>query len=200
LQAQFYFPWAQVSDQYTKAYGSGSFSMVRTDGRDPQVLATLRNAVRQISSEFVIANPETMTDIVADSIAARRFTMILLSIFAGLALLLASIGIYGGIAYAVGQRTQEIGVRIALGAKRNDILGMVLSSGGKLLLLGIAIGAVASLGITRLMANQGDRFNTLLLTSFGGVALVLAAVALAACYVPARRASRVDPLVALRYE
>jgi len=200
LQAQFYFPWSQMTDQYTAAYGSGSFSMVRTDGRGPQTLETLRAAVHQISNEMVIANAESMSDIVADSFASRRFTMILLSIFAGLALVLANIGIYGVVAHAVGQRTQEIGLRIALGAKRIDILGMVLSGGGKLLATGIGLGTVASIVITRLMVRQLSGVQPGDPLTFAVVALVLAIVALVACYVPARRASKVDPIVALRYE
>ena len=200
LQAQFYFPWSQMTDQYTAAYGSGSFSMVRTDGRDPQALETLRAAVHQISSEMVIANAESMSDIVADSFASRRFTMILLSIFAGLALVLANIGIYGVVAHAVGQRTQEIGLRIALGAKRIDILGMVLSGGGKLLATGVGLGTVASIVITRLMVSQLSGVQPGDPLTFAVVAVVLAIVALVACYVPARRASKVDPIVALRYE
>jgi predicted permease len=200
LQAQFYFPWSQMTDQYTRAYGSGSFSMVRTDGRDQQVLETLRAAVHQISSEMVIANAESMNDIIADSFAPKRFTVILLSIFAVLALLLASIGIYGVIAYAVAQRTQEIGLRIALGAKRIDILGMVLSGGGKLLATGIGLGTVASVFITRLTASQMSGVRPGDPLTFAVVAVVLTIVALVACYVPARRASKVDPIVALRNE
>ncbi|ABF42460.1 ABC efflux pump, inner membrane subunit [Candidatus Koribacter versatilis Ellin345] len=200
LQEQFYFPWAQVSDQYTKSYGSGSFTMARGIGGDAQVMSTLRTAVRQISSEMVIANSESMSAIVADSFASRRFTMILLSIFAGLALLLASIGIYGVIAYAVGQRTQEIGVRIALGAERFDILRMVLSSGGRLLAIGIGVGMVAALGLTRLMSSQLSGVKPTDPLTFVAVGALLAMVALLACYVPARRASKVDPMVALRYD
>jgi predicted permease len=200
LQAQFYFPWSQMTDQYTRAYGSGSFSMVQTDRRDPKALETLRAAVHQISSEMVIASAESMSDIIAESFASRRLTMVLLSIFAGLALLLASIGIYGVIAYAVGQRTPEIGLRMALGAKRIDIFGMVLSGGGKLLAFGIGLGTVASIVITRFMTAQLSGVRPGDPLTFAVVALVLAIVALVACYVPARRASKVDPLVALRYE
>lgn len=200
LEAQFYFPWSQMTDQYTSSYGSGSFTMVRTDGRDPQVLDTLRNAVHQISSEMVVANGESMTGIVNDSIATRRFTMILLSTFSALALLLASIGIYGVISYTVGERTQEIGVRMALGAERGDVLRLVLSNGGKLLLAGVAIGLIAALGITRFMASQVSGVRPTDPLTFAAVAIILALVALLACYLPARRASRVDPMVALRYE
>ncbi|HEY3927118.1 MAG TPA: ABC transporter permease [Candidatus Koribacter sp.] len=200
LKAQFYEPWSQMTNQYTTSYGSGSFTMVRTDGRDPQAIATLKSAVRQISGEMVVANSESMSGIVADSFASRKFTMVLLSVFAGLALLLASIGIYGVIAYAVGQRTQEIGVRMALGAERHDILRMVLSNAGRLLLLGIAIGVGAALGVTRLMTNQLSGVRPTDPLTFVAVAVLLALVALLACYVPARRASRVDPMVALRYE
>jgi ABC-type antimicrobial peptide transport system permease subunit len=174
--------------------------MVRTDGRDPEVLETLRNAVHQISREMVIANPETMTDIVADSIAARRFTMILLTIFAGLALVLASIGIYGVISYTVGERTQEIGVRMALGAERLDILRLVLANGGRLLLTGVGVGLVTALALTRTMQSQIAGIRAADPVTFVAVTTILTLVALLACYLPARRASKVDPMVALRYE
>jgi predicted permease len=200
LQAEFYFPWAQTSDQYTKSYGSGSFSMVQTDGHDPQIVSALRNAVHQISNEMVIANPETMTNIVADSIAARRFTMILLSIFAALALVLASIGIYGVISYTVGERTQEIGVRMALGAERFDILRLVLANGGRLLLIGVGVGLVTALALTRTMQSQIAGIRAADPVTFLAVTFLLSAVAVLACYLPARRAAKVDPMVALRYE
>ncbi len=200
LEEEFYVPWSQETDAATIPYGSGSFSMVQTDGRDPQVMETLRNAVRQVSSEMVVANEQSLKSIVAESFASRRFTMILLSVFAGFALLLASIGIYGVIAYTVGQRTQEIGVRLALGAERWQILRMVLSSGGRLLAIGIAIGMVAALAITRIMASQLSGVKPTDPLTFAAVGGILALVALVACYVPARRASKVDPMVALRYE
>lgn len=200
LQAQLYLPWSQMTDEYTAAYGSGSFSMVRTDGRDPQLVTTLRNAVHQISSEMVIANGESMSSIVADSFATRRFTMILLSIFAALALSLASIGIYGVISYTVGERRQEIGVRMALGAERGHILQLVLVNGSKLLALGVCAGLVAAWALTRLMGSQISGIRATDPLTFIAVAIVLGAIALLACYVPARRASKVDPIVALRYE
>ncbi len=200
IAAQYYVPWSQMTDEYTTSYGSGSFTMVRTEGRDPQILDTLRTAIRQISSEFVIANPESMVDIVADSIAARRFTMVLLTIFAALALLLACIGIYGVISYTVGERTQEIGVRMALGAERLDILRLVLSNGGRLLLIGIGAGLAAALALTRYMTSQIAGVRATDPLTFVAVPLFLSAVALLACYVPARRAAKLDPVVALRYE
>jgi predicted permease len=200
LEAQFYFPWSQTADQYTKAYGSGSFSMVRTDGRDPQVLDTLRGALHQISNEMVIANPQSMSSIVADSFASRRFSMAVLSVFASLALLLAGIGIYGVIAYTVGERTQEIGVRMALGAERSAIVRMVLANGGKLLVMGIGLGVVAGLAITRVMSSQLSGVRATDPLTFVAVAAILGVVALFACYLPARRAAKVDPMIALRNE
>jgi predicted permease len=200
LEAQFYLPWAQVSDQYTLSYGSGSFTLVQSDGRDPNLIDTLRNAVHQISGDMVIANAEPMTAIVADSLATRRFAMTLLSVFAGLALLLASIGIYGVISYTVGARTQEIGVRMALGAERGDILRLVLANGGKLLAAGIGVGLVAALGVTRVMTSQISGIRATDPLTFVAVAMVLSAVGALACYLPARRASRVDPMISLRQE
>ena len=129
-----------------------------------------------------------------------RFAMLLLASFAGLALLLATIGMYGVISYSVAQRTQEIGIRMALGAPRGNVFGMVLAQGARLAGLGIAIGLLAALAVTRLMTSflYGVRPTDPL--TFAAVSLLLAGVALLACYVPARRATRVDPMLALRYE
>ena len=143
---------------------------------------------------------QTFDGIISKSLAAQRFSMILLGVFAALALLLASIGIYGVISYVVGQRTHEIGIRLALGANRLHILRLILGRGGVLALAGVALGLASSLGLTRLMSSllYGVRATDPL--TFAGVAMLLILVALVACYIPARRATKVDPMVALRYE
>ncbi|MGH9738254.1 MAG: FtsX-like permease family protein, partial [Candidatus Acidiferrales bacterium] len=143
---------------------------------------------------------KTMNSIISDSLAARRFSMILLAIFAALALLLSCIGIYGVISYLVAQRTHEIGVRMALGAQPSQVLRLILGQGAKMALLGIAIGLVASLALTRLMTKMLFGVSAYDPLTFLGVAALLIVVALAACYIPARRAMRVDPMIALRYE
>jgi putative ABC transport system permease protein len=126
--------------------------------------------------------------------------MIVLAIFAAVALLLAAVGIYGVIAFTVAQRTNEIGIRVAMGAQRGDVLRLVLGQGGRLIFFGIALGMTAGLLITRLMSGLLFGISATDPATFAGVALLLAAVALLACYMPARRAMHVDPLVALRYE
>src|SRR5262249_45752058 len=134
------------------------------------------------------------------SLASRRFAMILLAAFAALALLLASIGIYGVVSYIVGQRTHEIGIRMVLGAGRSDVLKIVLGQGARLVLLGVTIGLAAGAGLTRLMARILYGVSATDPLTFAVVAMVLTLVALAACYIPARRAMGVDSTVALRHE
>jgi putative ABC transport system permease protein len=137
---------------------------------------------------------------VAGSLAARRLSMILLGVFAALALVLSCVGIYGVISYVVGQRTHEIGVRMALGAQSGDVMRLVVGEGARMALLGVAAGIAGALGLTHLMANQLFGVTPYDPLTFGVVAAVLTLVALLACYLPARRAVRVDPAVALRCE
>jgi ABC-type antimicrobial peptide transport system permease subunit len=141
-----------------------------------------------------------MDSVIARSLASRRFAMILLAVFAALALVLASIGLYGVISYIVGERTHEIGIRMALGARRGHVLKIVLGQGVRLALLGVMIGLAAAAGLTRLMARILYGVSATDPLTFAVVAIVLTLVALAACYIPARRAVRIDSMVALRYE
>jgi ABC-type antimicrobial peptide transport system permease subunit len=148
----------------------------------------------------VVYGVETMDEVVSNSFSARRLSMILLSAFAALALALACVGIYGVISYLAGQRTHEIGIRMALGAQPRQVLRMILGQGLKLALLGVSIGIVAAFALTRLMASLLFGVSAYDPLTFAGVAILLLLVALAACYIPARRATRVDPMVALRHE
>lgn len=163
-------------------------------------MGQVSETVNAIDPRQVIYNVQTMDDVVATSYAARRLTMILLGVFSALALALACVGIYGVISYLVGQRTHEIGIRMALGAQRRDILQLVLGEGAKMALFGAAIGIAASLGLTRLMAKQLFGVSAHDPLTYASVAGLLMLVAIAACYVPARRVVRVDPMTSLRRE
>jgi predicted permease len=200
LRAQVYEPYMQLGDDDIMAAPPGTDVIVRYSGSATPAFDGIRRAVQQLNSENTVYNAQTMDNVIANSLATRRVSMILLGFFAALALLLSSIGIYGVISYLVGQRTHEIGIRMALGAQRADVLGLVLGEGVKMALIGVAIGLAAAIGLTRLMSNLLYGVSATDPLTFAGVAVLLAIVALTACYVPARRAMRVDPMVALRYE
>ncbi len=200
LRAQLYLPCMQMPDNFVAMTPSGSAVMLRYEGSLSAVLDSIRHTNRQMSSQQVIYGVQTMESLISDSLAARRFAMILLGAFAVLALVLASVGIYGVIAYVVGQRTQEIGIRMALGAQRNDVLRLVVWQGTRLALMGVSIGIAGALALTRLMTKLLYGVSATDPLTFAGLALILTAVAIAACCLPARRAMRVDPVVALRYE
>ncbi len=200
LRAQLYSSYMQGPDEIMRLSSGGTGVLVRIDGNTEATAGTIRKALKEISSEHLMVSVQTMEEIIADSLAARRVSMIVLCVFAGLALGLASMGIYGVISYLVGQRTHEIGIRMALGAKQTDVLRQILGQSMKMTVIGIFIGLLAALGLTRLMANLLFGVSARDPLTFLGVGTILAIVALAACYVPARRAMKVDPIVALRYE
>ncbi len=192
-RAMTYWPFAR------NAYGTMTIT-VRTTGDASRVVTSIVGLVRQLDPELVVANIKTMDEVVSNSVAQRRLTMLLLTIFAAAALLLAAVGIYGVIAYNVTQRTQEIGIRMALGAQRADVLRMVVRQALVLAVAGIVTGGVGALFLTRLM--EGLLFNVKPgdPMTFVVVSGILAAVALLASYIPGRRATRVDPVIALRSE
>jgi len=173
---------------------------VRTKVAPFSLSAEIQRELRVASGGLAVAHVRSMEQVIGESTARGDFNTLLLSIFAGVALLLAAIGVYGLMAYAVQQRTQEIGIRMALGASPEKVRKMVVWQGMRLAVIGVVVGVVAALELTRFMAGLIYRVKTWDPTVFTAVALLLSAVAWLAAYVPARRASRVDPMVALRYE
>ncbi len=197
VKEKFYVPYSQ----FHLANGNsvrGLALVIKTTGDPLNVAAPIRTLVRQLDPNLPIASVRTMDDIVSMSIATPRFTGWLLALFAGLAVVLASIGIYGVLAYLVSQRTHEIGIRMAIGASSRNVLRMVLARGLVLALMGIGSGLVGAWFLTTLMAGLLHDVQSRDPLTFAGVAIVLTVVALAASYLPARRATRVDPLKALR--
>ena len=197
-----YIPVAQVPDGVTalNSHISSLEFAIRTRVAPFSLSAEIQKALRDASGGLPVGHIESMDQIDAESTASTNFNMTLLTIFAGLALSLAAIGIYGLMAYSVQQRTQEIGIRIALGASPQNVRRMVVLQGMRLVLVGVVIGVAAALALSRYMATLIYGVKTSDPTTFISVVVVLTAVALAATYLPARRASHVDPIVALRYE
>jgi predicted permease len=200
IEAQFFYPFMQLPEKLMPMVANGVAVVLRTEGDPAGVMGLVRKAVEQHDSREVIYGVRTLEDVMAGALAARRITMILLGVFAALALVLASVGIYGVISFVVGQRTHEIGVRMALGAQHGDVMRLVFGEGVRMALAGLAAGVAAALGLTRLIANLLFGVAPEDPLTFAVVAIVLTMVALLACYLPARRAVRVDPMVALRYE
>ncbi|MCA1601994.1 MAG: FtsX-like permease family protein, partial [Acidobacteria bacterium] len=173
---------------------------VRTSGDPMNLASAIRNELATLDKQVSIGKVRTMNTIAAESVAQPRFRTLLLGLFGILALLLASIGIYGVMSYAVTQRTQEIGIRMALGAQVGDVRQLVIRNGMTLALTGVVIGLAGAYGLTRLMASLLFGISATDAPTFTAISAGLVVVALIACYIPARRATKVDPLVALRHE
>lgn len=188
-----YLPHAQIS--------VGSMSLVLRASTNPEnLIAAIRSQVKEMDADQPVTNVRTMEEVISRSVWQSRFFTILFGTFAAVALLLASVGIYGVMAYSVSQRTQEIGIRLALGAQKRDVMKMVVRQGMKLSLIGAGVGLAGALTLTRLMESLLFETSATDPLTFIALAAALMAVALAACYIPARRATKVDPIVALRYE
>jgi len=190
----------QIYACYLQRPWLSSALVVRTDGDPNSLAAAAQRAVREVDRNRVAADVKTMDERLSESVAQPRFYTQLLGAFAALALLLASVGVYGVMSYSVSQRTHEIGVRVALGARGRDVVGLVVRQGMTLALVGVAAGLAAAFALTRVMSGLLYGVSATDPATFAGVSVLLGAVALAACLVPALRAAKVDPIKALRYE
>ena len=200
VRDQIYFPFAQVPDKFMSEAVTGLTLALRTAPEPLSLVSAVRAQVAGPTQDQPIYAVRTIEQIVSRSLGERRFTMLLLIIFAATALLLAAVGIYGVMSYTVSRRTHEVGIRAALGASRREIVGMVLGQGMKLAAIGIIGGLIAAVALTRFMAGLLYGVLPADPATLAAVALILGGIALLACYLPARRATKVDPLVALRHE
>jgi len=186
--------------QAFNVFGGDKHLVIRTIGAPLEIVESVRRVIFEADPAQPVANIRTMEDVLGASVSQRRFIMMLLGGFAGASLLLAAIGLYGVIAYSVSQRTHEIGIRIALGAQAREVLQLVVRDGMKLALIGVGLGLLGALALTRLMKTLVYGVSPTDPTTFALIALLILGVALLACYLPARRATKVDPVVALRFE
>jgi predicted permease len=198
IEAQCFYPYMQTPAKLMPLLADVTAVVLRTEGDPAAVIAPVRRAVEQLNPDYVVYAVSTMNGVVADTLAPRRTSMILLAVFAALALVLACIGLYGVIAYLVGQRTHEIGIRMALGAQRRQVMLLILGQGLRMAIAGVALGILLAFSLTRLMSSQLFGVSDYDPLTFATVSMMLIAVALIACWLPARRAMRVDPIVALR--
>jgi predicted permease len=200
VQAELYYAWNQVPDKFMPDVARTTGLLIRTTSEPSALTAAVRREVQAVDPNQPVFNVNTMEQVLADSLASQRLSMLLLSVFAGVALILAAVGIYGVLSYTVVQRTHEIGIRMALGARVTDVFKLVVGQAMIMVLIGIAIGLVGAFAITRVMASLLYGVSATDPLTFGLVSLLLATIALIACLIPARRATKVDPMVALRYE
>lgn len=200
VEAQVFYPFMQLPEKLMPLAADAVAVVLRTDGDPASVMAAVRRTVNAVEPGDVIYGVQTMTDVVASSYSARQLSMILLGVFAALALILACVGIFGVVSYLVGQRTHEIGVRVALGAQRAEVMRLILHQGASMALAGAVAGALAALALTRLVAAQLFGVSAHDPATFAVVGALLLLVTVAACYAPARRAMAIDPIVALRRE
>ena len=200
VKPECYLPYLQNAPDYLAGSASWMVMVVRTGSAPIGHIAAIKNAVERIDKDQPISTIKPMTAFLAESIAERRFNMLLLGVFATLALLLAAVGIYGVISYSVAQRRREVGIRMALGAQRSDVLGLIVRQGMRPAVFGLVIGLCVAAAMTRFITSLLFQVSTIDPIVFAGVALVLLLVAATACLVPARRASLLDPIVALRSE
>ena len=192
-KVQYYYPYVQSTQQTM-------FVVVHTNGNPLNLTGALKDAVHGIDKDQPIYNITTMDDLLSKSLTQRRFSMMVLTVFAGIALLLAGVGIYGVMAYSVSQRSHEIGIRMALGAQRRDVLKLVISQGMLLTIIGVGTGLVGAFVLTRWITTLLYGISPTDADTFLWISLLIAFVSLVACYIPARRATRLDPVIALRYE
>ena len=200
IRSQMYIPFRQFPDSVMDLASTGSDFIVRTAGEPYAKVPELKRAITSINGKMVMYGEQSMQDLIAESLSARFLTRLLLGTFSLLALLLAGVGIYGVVSYHVTQTTHEIGIRMALGADRRNVLGMVLGGAMRMSLIGIAAGAVAAFAVTRVMQSLLFGVSAADPLTFASVAAMLTLITLLASYIPARRAVKVDPMVALRYE
>jgi predicted permease len=201
IKYQFYMPFDQIPDAFYRELSRGSLSLIVRTAPDAGTIGTsVMEAVRGLDKDQPVFGLEPMGRLIEESVASQRFATMLLGIFAGIALILGSVGIYGVMSYLVTERTQEMGIRMALGATRSDVMRLVLTYGLTLAIAGLALGLAASIALTRLLTNLLFGVSPTDAATLALVGLLLVGVAMLACYVPARRATRVDPMVALRYE
>jgi predicted permease len=200
IQAQCFLSLEQMPDALLSAFDRGASGVVRTRNAQTDIAASLSRAMQTVSSDSVVYDVESMDGIISDSLATKRFAMALLGVFAVLAIVLSALGIYGVISCIVGQRTNEIGIRMALGAGRSTVVTMVLRQAGRMAAFGLVAGLLAAAVLGRLMASMLFGVSFYDAFTFSTVSVILLSVALAACWIPARRASHVDPIIALRCE